>query len=147
MEVKLSSRLGSMLLDHFIMCFVATIVFIPIFIISFFLKRYFNIDTINLAFILTVIIYLNKDILRGKSPAKRKLGFQVISIKTGLPASKAQCLIRNLFITIWPIEVIITLFSKDRRLGDFIAGSKVINSNKENPSNILKELKLLLTRK
>ncbi|WP_412766860.1 RDD family protein [Tenacibaculum vairaonense] len=45
-----------------------------------------------------------------KSISKRILGFQVIDIKTNKPASKFQCLTRNLTIFLWLIEIIVSFF-------------------------------------
>jgi hypothetical protein len=46
-----------------------------------------------------------------------------------------------LLIPLWPWEVLITLFSPSRRLGDLIAGTKVITSEKESINSILPEIK------
>ena len=136
-----------MLLDHIIICLVGVITGIPVFIIAFILKRSLNLNVTFIAGMLVFIIYFCKDILNGKSPAKRLLGLQVIDLKTGQPASKLQTIIRNITIPLWPLEVLYTLFSKDRRIGDLLAGTKVEISTKESLDTIPKELKLLLTHR
>lgn len=70
-------------------------------------------------------LYLNKDILMGKSVAKRALNQEVVNVKTGELASSLKCLVRNLTIVIFPIEVLVILVSPSRRIGDFIAGTRV----------------------
>lgn len=70
-------------------------------------------------------IYFNKDIFSGRSVAKRILKLQVISVKTDKPASPVQCILRNLTIIIWPVEVIVTMVNPTRRLGDLIANTRV----------------------
>jgi hypothetical protein len=70
-------------------------------------------------------IYFNKDIYRGRSLGKIRSGLQIVDIKSGRAADPLKCLIRNLFIFIWPIELIIVLVSPQRRLGDFVAGTKL----------------------
>lgn len=56
-----------------------------------------------------------------------------------------QCLIRNLFIVVWPLEVLTSLINPHRRLGDFITGTMVIPSKKENVKSIFKDLRNLRT--
>ena len=145
--MKITTRLGSMLLDHIIMCLVGAIIGIPVFILAFIFKKYLNLDVTFIAGILVFIIYFCKDILNGKSPAKRLIGLQVIGLKTRQPASKIQTIIRNITLPFWPIEVFYTLFSKNRRIGDLIAGTKVELSAKESLDTIPRELKLLLTHR
>jgi uncharacterized RDD family membrane protein YckC len=70
-------------------------------------------------------VFLNKDIYYGKSIGKYFNGTRVVSIKTGSVASPIQCLIRNLFILIWPLETIVLFFTPERRIGDMVAGTKV----------------------
>ena len=135
-------RVLSMLLDHFIM----TLIIVPPMII---LTIFGEIGilkirdmTFALVFFAMIFIYLNKDLLNGKSPAKRILGYQVINQKTGKPATELQCFVRNLTIAIaWPLEVIIGFINPERRIGDFIANTKVIVSEKEKLKTIWIDLK------
>ena len=70
-------------------------------------------------------MFLNKDIYFGKSMGKYFNGTRVISVRNGDPASPIQCFVRNLFWLVWPIEGIILFFSPTRRMGDWIAGTRV----------------------
>jgi hypothetical protein len=54
------------------------------------------------------------------------LKLQIVENKTGKVASPIKCFIRNIFIIIWPIEVIVTLINPSRRIGDLVAGTKVV---------------------
>jgi uncharacterized RDD family membrane protein YckC len=72
-------------------------------------------------------IFLNKDIYFGKSIGKFFIGLRVVSIRTGKSASPIQCYVRNLFLLLWPIEVFILFFSPERRIGDMVAGTKVLD--------------------
>lgn len=139
MEIKLSHRLGSMILDHLIMSLLAAA-----FTSVGFMTSFISLGMTGIGGTLGVLCYLAKDILRGKSAGKRIIGLQIVNIETGLPASLTRTLIRNLTIVIWPIEVFITLFSKQRRLGDFIAGTEVIQSDKEELSTMIDEIKVLV---
>jgi len=71
-------------------------------------------------------LYFCKDSVNGQSIAKRILKLQVIDSRTGLVASPMKCLIRNLSIILWPVEVLASLINTSRRLGDRIAGTKLV---------------------
>ena len=73
--------------------------------------------------------YFNKDAIKGKSPAKRIFGLMVLNNKTNEIASPIKSFLRNITLFIWPIEVVFSLFSPQRRIGDFIAGTKVIKDD------------------
>jgi hypothetical protein len=75
--------------------------------------------------IIAFSLYFNKDVYSGRSIAKRLLKLQVVDIKTDMPANPIKCLIRNLTLVIWPIEVIVALINNERRIGDFIAGTRL----------------------
>lgn len=125
-------RIMSMLLDHIIMIIVIAPPMIVLIILG--IAEVINLESkaTTLLFCAILCIYLNKDFFNAKSPAKRILGYQVIDRKSQTSASALQCFIRNLTIGIaWPLEVIITLFSPKRRIGDLIANTKVITSDKK----------------
>ncbi len=135
-------RVFSMLVDHIIM----TIVIVPPMIILMILTTNgileIGNETFSMVFFFMMFIYINKDFLNAKSPAKRILGYQVINRKTEKPASELQCFVRNLTIAVaWPLEVIIGLISPERRIGDFLANTKVVVSEKEKFKTILTDLK------
>ena len=136
------NRILSMLLDHFIMTFVI----VPPMIILMILKANGILEigngTFSVIFFFMMFIYLNKDFFNAKSPAKRILGYQVINRKTKNPASELQCFVRNLTIAVaWPLEVIIGLINPERRIGDFLANTKVVVSEKEKLKTIWTDLK------
>ncbi|WP_434035729.1 RDD family protein [Formosa sp. 4Alg 33] len=135
-------RIASMLLDHIIM----TIVIVPPMIILMILKANrileFGNGTFSVIFFFMMFIYLNKDFFNAKSPAKRILGYQVINRKTEKPASELKCFVRNLTIAVaWPLEVIVGLINPERRIGDFLANTKVVVSEKEKLKTIWTDLK------
>ncbi len=133
-------RLGTMLLDHFIMSF---IIIPPLIIISFLVKSEpFQTTAVEtIAFAIMLLVYLNKDFAKGKSISKRILGFRVIDRQTGEPASSLKCFLRNLTILIWPLEVMVSLLSPTRRIGDLIANTEVRLSTREEVATILPDLK------
>ncbi len=135
-------RISSMLLDHIFMTFTVVPLGVLIFIILFQFQENLNKWIVLSLMFLPLFIYLNKDILNGKSPAKRIMGYQVMDRKTERPASELQCFIRNLTICIiWPIEVIVGLINPERRIGDYLANTKVIQAEKEKLNSLWSELK------
>jgi uncharacterized RDD family membrane protein YckC len=125
-------RLGTMFLDHITMSLILTIVIAPGMIYDMiqtfghpqaqpklFLGNYYlNIFAFSL--------YFNKDIYLGRSIGKRIIKLQLIDIKTNQPAGALRCFIRNLTLIVWPIEAIVALVNNERRIGDFIAGTKLV---------------------
>jgi uncharacterized RDD family membrane protein YckC len=79
----------------------------------------------QLLFFGLMFVYFLKDSFNGRSLAKRMLQLQVVNHRTGKPATVLQCFIRNIFIIIWPVEVIFTFFQPERRIGDLVAGTRV----------------------
>lgn len=131
-KVTIGLRLASMLVDHFIMTFIIMFIVMPEFAINMF--DAFNIDHdptsfglggISFLFAFGFSTYFNKDIFNGRSPAKRILKMQVIDNKTGQVANPLKCLVRNLTIPLWPLEVIFIFIYPKRRLGDKIAGTRI----------------------
>lgn len=149
---KVGLRLASILLDHFIMTFGLVLVAFIIFGISILTLNFpsfkvyeapSEMDSINLIKFIPLLIialifslYLNKDAIGGKSPAKRILGFVILNNKTNKVANPLRLLIRNLPIVIWPIEVIVSIFFHERRIGDYIAGTKVVIDDRSNIAEI-----------
>lgn len=126
---NVGKRLASMLLDHFLTCF---ILIVPIILFLSLTDIPFGKGSpmppgFQFVFLGLMVLYFLKDSFNGRSIAKRVTKLQVVDIRTGNSASVGKCFIRNLTVIIWPIEVIIILFSPHRRLGDFIAGTKVVN--------------------
>jgi hypothetical protein len=91
---------------------------------------------------LAVIGMLNKDFINGQSVVHRVAGFQVVDVKTLEPANQLKCLTRNITGVILPIEFIMISINPQRRLGDFIAGTKLISVNPTDPKLILEEMRV-----
>ncbi|MDD7887345.1 RDD family protein [Flavivirga sp. 57AJ16] len=136
------NRILSMFLDHCIICLLIVPLGFLIFGLGALMKDNLNNGIGIILVFIPFFIYLNKDFFKAKSPAKRILGFQVIDRKTNKPANELQCFVRNLTICVaWPLEVIIGLINPERRIGDFIANTKVIVSEKEKFKSIWTDLK------
>ena len=131
-----------MLLDHYLMCFLIIPFAILFSITARALEFQLNDEMAFFVLILFVFVYFNKDFLNGKSPAKRLLGYQVVDVRTNLPASEFKCFVRNLTICVaWPIEVIVGFINPSRRIGDYISGTKVVNAEKEKLKTLISEFK------
>ncbi|PQJ21004.1 RDD family protein [Tenacibaculum sp. SG-28] len=135
-------RVSAMLLDHFLMC----VLIIPIAILFGIVleKSGFRLNDgmIFYVWVLIIFIYYNKDFFNAKSPAKRIMGYQVVDRKTEMPATELQCFVRNFTVCVaWPLEVIIGFINPERRIGDFMANTKVVLSEKEKLKTIWSDLK------
>lgn len=118
-----------MLLDHFCTCLILMAPIIPIMLI---VNDPDDQDAMlapgfQFVFLGLMLLYFFKDSFGARSIAKRITKLQVVDNTTGKAASVMQCFLRNLTIVIWPVEVLITLFNSQRRLGDLIAGTRVVN--------------------
>lgn len=94
-------------------------------------------------FIPTSLLHIglfNKDFFSGQSVVHRLLGYQIINTKTLKPADRLRCMLRNITAPLWMIEGIVTLFSPNRRLGDIIAGTRIVDVDKSDPKLILKDI-------
>ena len=134
-QITVGIRLGSMLLDHAIMCMLMIPLYVPLLISGFsdaFKVSHAQTSTAFFGGPLGYIalfgfsLYFCKDIVNGRSFAKRILKLQLIDNATGKVASPLQCLARNVLCIIWPIEVIVAMLNTNRRLGDRIAGTRLI---------------------
>lgn len=141
LKPSLGRRLASMFVDHFLN--VIAIGVIAIIGVTVYMviggntsEEAFSTDTVGVFALLLLSLYFNKDIFQGRSIAKRVLRFQVIVKRTGLPAKSVRCFIRNITIIIWPIEVLVIAISPSRRIGDFIAGTKVVLFDSKQISNV-----------
>ena len=92
-------------------------------------------------FSLLMVALINKDIFNGQSVVHRRLGYLVVDSKTNVQASKIKCMLRNVTAPLWPIELIFLLASPKKRLGDFIAGTSLIEIKASDPELILTEIR------
>lgn len=132
-------RIGSMFLDHIAMTFIATIFFIPGIISGF--STAFEISHeqaspdifggLSYIGLIGFALYFSKDAIHGRSIGKRALKLQVVDNSSGNVASPIKCFVRNIFCILWPMEVIVTLASPSRRIGDIVAGTRVVQFNPE----------------
>ena len=127
-QISVETRFGSMIADHFIMTFVMMIFCIPLIIsdTSDPGKDAYNDPFIRYLSFIGFALYFCKDCINGQSVAKRYFKLQVVNNKTGIAAAPWQCLVRNFFCVMWPIEVLVAFKNPNRRIGDRVAGTKLV---------------------
>lgn len=134
--ISVGTRLGAMLLDHVFMTIIAMVFFLPTMVSGF--SDAFKVSHEQTDFnfmegpmkyigLFGFALYFCKDIINGRSIAKRILKLQVVDNKTGQVASPLQCLVRDIFCVLWIIEVIAAMTNTSRRLGDRVAGTKLVH--------------------
>jgi len=142
-NISVGLRLGTMLLDHILICFIGLP---PVIIYQF--QTFHNSSNLTMSPYLMMplfVIYFCKDCIGGRSLAKRILKLVVVDNTTNLPATPFQTLIRNLFCLIWPIEVFVSLFNQQRRIGDRLAGTKLSYYRREDMPHQINWLQLAVT--
>jgi uncharacterized RDD family membrane protein YckC len=143
-KIDTGKRIGSMILDHVIMSVICLLFFIPKLLID---NNDINFLNGPLGYLALVgfALYFLKDSFDGRSIGKRIMKLQVVDSKMGKAASPIQCFIRNIFIIIWPIEVIIVLFNTEKRIGDRVAGTKLITYNPDQEQAKVKWLQIIIS--
>jgi len=84
---------------------------------------------ITLGTIWSILYMVGKDVFGGSSIGKRRMKLIILQCKDDQVCSKIRSILRNLILQI-PLMVLIEwimLFLKDRRIGDFLAGTYVVD--------------------
>lgn len=145
----LNRRLISVSIDFMLILSMFFPIFILIMPLEFLLYKHNNdpitsnsiIDIVStIPFSVLTFVLINKDFFNARSVAKRIQGYQIVDSKSNLQANEIQCMIRNITIIIWPVEIFILLISPNRRLGDIIASTKLIDTDKTDPETIIFEM-------
>lgn len=137
----LAKRIISIFLDILFTAILVFIIMLPINILVFFIKRYTGYGLPDVVYpILMMMIYFNKDIVKGKSIGKSILGLQIIDNSTGKTPSKFRCFIRNFTFFMFPIEILFIILSSSRRLGDILVGTRVIEVERNSIETYFSEL-------
>ena len=90
---------------------------------------------------IALFFFFFKDFIHGKSIGKRINGFQVVDHRTGQQAQEWQLVLRNLTALIFWIEVVVLRFSPQRRIGDFLAGTRVEPSDPSSLVQLTEDIK------
>jgi hypothetical protein len=124
--ISFGKRLDSFTFDHLLFGFVSVVFFVPFSIgydkSEFLRECCFGISLIGIA------ISLCKDSIGGQSPCKLHFDLLVVDAKTGKVASPIRCFVRNVFFFFYGLDLILLLLNHDnRKIGDWIAGTRVIH--------------------
>jgi RDD family. len=115
-------RLLAFGLDLMIIVAIVNVLFLSTFIIkSQFLLQFLSALMITLLFC--------KDCMNGQSIGKRVMKLQVVDSNTEENISAVRHIVRNLFLPLWCIEILILMISKRERIGDYVAKTKVISND------------------
>lgn len=77
-----------------------------------------------------VTMLLCKDCINGKSAGKRIMKIEIANEKEGEKVSAVSCVVRNIFVVLWIIEILVLFISKEKRIGDYVAKTKVVSNSK-----------------
>ena len=69
-----------------------------------------------------------KDLL-GMSVGKRLLAIEVVCLQSNQRPSLWMRFLRNVSLVLWPIEVLVLIGTKEKRIGDMIANTRVVEIN------------------
>ena len=75
-----------------------------------------------------ILLWMRDFIFAGRSPGKRLLNLVVLDIATGRKASRGQLLVRNLFLFLMQIDIVVMLVS-GKSIGDHTAKTVVVRKN------------------
>lgn len=128
-RIEFRQRIESIIGDLFVFIPIIMVLSLPILIYDGLREsKDIPIEKTEVFFYCSILIWsilLNKDAYFGRSPGKVRLNLQVVDFKNSLPASPIRCLIRNLTVFVWPVEILMFFFSHKRRVGDLLAGTAV----------------------
>lgn len=130
LKIDRNTRLTAAMMDLMIMTIITMIFALP-YMIPLMVKNQLPYPKGILFYLMNsgFALFFCKDCIYGQSIAKRILKQQIVNNQTGQIASPLQCFLRDIFIIIWPVEVVAILIKPERRLGDIVAGTKVITFN------------------
>ena len=77
-----------------------------------------------------VTMLLCKDCINGKSAGKKIMKIEIANEKEGEKVSAVSCVVRNIFVVLWIIEILVLFISKEKRIGDYVAKTKVVSNSK-----------------
>jgi hypothetical protein len=87
------------------------------------------------------VIILNKDIINGQGVVNRHFGYRVVDAKTGDIPAPIKSMLRNVTLLLYPFEFLYLQRGSDIRIGDRIAGTKLIQVEPVPADSIFSELK------
>jgi hypothetical protein len=129
-QISLNTRLASIVIDQALMIFLCSLAVAPGMFLVDDLSPFLS-EPYDYLALLGPTVYLCKDIVGGRSLGKCKLNLQVVNEQDGQAASPVRCVIRNVTLLIWPVELLIAMLNPSRRLGDRLANTRLCRFNNE----------------
>jgi len=105
-------RLVAMIIDFAIIMLIS-----QVFVFMSFIEQNY---LMKITFSIMFSLFLCRDNLNGQSLGKRLMKIQVVDNSTMQTVTSFKYILRNLFLCVWPIELILVLINGDRRLGDYV---------------------------
>jgi uncharacterized RDD family membrane protein YckC len=125
--ISLGKRLDSFFLDQLLFAFFSFAFFVPLIGIAAVASRFLQEFWFGVS-LMGITISLCKDSLGGQSPCKLHFDLLVVNAKTGKVASPIRCFVRNVFFFFYGLDFILLLLNQgNRKVGDWIAGTRVIH--------------------
>jgi uncharacterized RDD family membrane protein YckC len=118
----LNTRLASIVIDQAVMIFLCSMSVAPAAFLVEGLSPFLS-EAYDYLALSAPTMYLCKDIVDGRSIGKRLLNLQIVNEGDRQAASPARCVVRNVTLLIWPIELLIALLNPSSRLGDRLAAN------------------------
>ena len=126
-KIYKSRRLSAHAIDIVIICFIGMILLVATIATK---SKVFNFGILNIL-VPCLLLYLFKDSIKGQSFGKWFMEIKVSNLNNQTP-SCLKLALRNLFLLIPFLELVVLLFNKEnKRIGDVICKTIVI----ENPNN------------
>lgn len=130
-------RLVAIIIDFAIIMLIS-----QVFVFMSFIKQN---DLMKITFSIIFSLFLCRDNLNGQSLGKRLMKIQVVDNSTMQTPTSFKYILRNLFLCAWPIELLLVLINGDRRLGDYVAKTRIIINTDNQPVKLkMKDLAILL---
>ncbi|AGA59275.1 MAG: RDD family protein [Thermobacillus sp.] len=121
-------RLVAYFIDHTLVC----LMFGPVLALWLILNPDVNFETAQsvmyLAMIPAIALLLLRDCLNGRSPGKRLLKLRVVDADRGTMPEQRRLILRNVTLLILPVDLLVFLISRGRRIGDFLSGTQVVDA-------------------
>jgi uncharacterized RDD family membrane protein YckC len=124
----IKQRLIAILIDY--------VIVVVLYLVAECISMVFSSEYIYVAFHSLPFVYLLcRDSFTGKSIGRYVAKISVVDKTSRETISPMKAFIRNLFLLVWPIELIVLLF-KGERIGDLITNSTVVMENRTHKPSI-----------
>jgi uncharacterized RDD family membrane protein YckC len=130
-KITFQHRLKSMTIDFCIICITGVPLIILIFILKLENSPLYQISAISLLF----SIFLCKDLIGGGSLGNRIAKLKVVSSNKSF-VTPLKLILRNIFVFIWPVEILMCFINPEKKFGDIVFGTKVVQYDNRNTNPV-----------